>query len=811
MSVPLLHHQVEGHAGLDPDLSLYFADKAVLLQELGVLPEPLGGHPGTGLAVQVFQKEPALLHRMSVGERLSEKVFKLLKESFNSEKMFVPDLYNPIDEKISTERAASAALLARRQTLHNQMCDLMMGQPPAAYSAGASMSSVMMRYLRGGVPETAAMMTWLRSLPSDNGYSPAAVVLNAINERLALSDRLKLSRLIMDLRAREPASPSEQLSYFPIRQFAEMIGSGQGEGKTTSLLALWESPILIPHGEAAHSAEQQAWHREREALFEECCNISLKQERELVEIFPFWACWALHDEKRAPEVLRVARQIQGTPHGQSVLQEMVRMAERSYHKHQHTRIAELVETLLSEAKTSVPTQATTDMLRRLSVLLLAKERDVTPASAQPDFILRFVPKPPDRGAPPSPSPASPPEPAPEAKRSENTTEADLESRKMAVYEKLLKRLGDTGAIPPEAGFASLEQALRRGADTTEIEKNLAQTITTQHHFFEQALVAFIGKGNTRPTGIWEPDLRLRWFAAAWRLGLPILEGARDQMPHWLSLWVTSIQQSGEKPRARILHHRNSLRSDIRDAVVMNQPNLLSPTLAKMDELLLEVLNHCLTEGLSWRECFYIYLEVQCRKQPQSVPQVISVIRQRMKEAPQDVSEAFTQWTRDFAQSIQPGEPQFLLALLEEIIASWPANQTFSDHEQARTWMLCILDNLDDGRLAYRNFIKLVPGSERWGQTRHNDDLSLSEEQKSLRARWHQLLKQAAAKEGLLQALYVQFCQVHLETTPVSELAETGQHYLKRENAAAEFGFQLKQVFEEYEPNAPVSRRVVWDS
>lgn len=760
------------------------------------------------LAIQVIQKEPSLLLSLNGTNRLSERLFQFLTEPAYTEKMAVPDFFETKAVNTSSENAASPALLARRQTLHNQLCDLILTQPPVAASMGNTVRSVLMRYLRDDVPETSAMLTWLRGLAPDSGTTPASLLMNNISHYMASPERLKLARLIMDLRAEEPTAPREQMSYFPSRQLAEMIGSGL-KGKSASVAALWESPFMITEGDHAHSPEQQAWHRQRVALFEECWNSALKQERALAEVFPFWACWALHDEKRVPEVLRVARHIHGTPQGQSVIHEMVRMAESSYHKHQHIRVAELVETLLSEAKPSAQTQATTEMLRRLSVLLLAKERDMTPAPAQPDVILRLVPKTPDRGAQPSPPPASPPESAPEAKRSADTTEADLEDRKKVVYEKLLKRLGDTGAIPPEAGFASLEQALRTGADTAEIEKNLAQTIKTQRHSFEEALAAFIGKANTRPTGIWEPDLRLRWFAAAWRLGQPLLVGERDQMPHWLSLWVTSIQQSDEKPRSRILHNRNSLRSDIRNAVVMNQPNLLSPALAKMDELLLKVLNHCLTQELSWRECFYIYLEVQSRKQPQSVPQVISVIRQRMKEAPQDVSEGFTQWTRDFAQSIQPGEPQFLMALLEEIIASWPANQTFSDHEQARTWMLCILDNLDDGRLDYMNFIQLVPGSERWVRTRHNDNLPLSDEQKALRARWHQLLKRAAPKDGLLHALYVQFCQVHLETTPFSELAETGRRYLKRENAAAEFGFQLKQVFEEYEPNAPVSRRVVW--
>lgn len=751
------------------------------------------------LAVQVFQKEPALLHRMSVGERLSEKVFRLLKESFNSDKVFVPDLYNASEEKISTERAASEALLARRQALHNQMCDLMLAQPPAAFSSGASMSSVLMRYLRSGVPETAAMMTWLRSLPSGNGYSPAAALMNSIHERLVRPDRLKLGRLIMDLRSGEPAAPPEQVPYFPIRQFVEMIGSGQGEGKTTSLLALWESPILIPQGESAHSAEQQAWHREREALFEECCNSALKQKRELTEVFPFWACWALHDEKRVPEVLRVARQIHGTLHGASVLQEMVRMAERSYHKHQHIRIAELVETLLSEAKTSAPTQATTDMLRRLSVLLLAKERDMTPASAQPDVFLRIVPERPNGSA--APPPASDPTSVREPKNSADTTESEMERRKQAVYEKLLKRLADKGAMPPEAVFVRLEQALRGGSDTVEVEKNLAHIAKSQRESFEQALAAFIEKGNARPAGIWESDLRLRWFAAAWRLGRPLLDGATEQMPRWLSLWLGNLMQPDDLRRVRSIPRPAGIHVGETSEEEMSNLYAASPSLAKRDDVFLEVLKVCMEQRLDWDTNFYRYLQMQSWRQPAPLDEVRAVVRARMQENPQEVADGIDQWRRQFSRKNRA----FLAVLAEEMISNWPADLELTGDSYSHRFDSGLM-SLEDER--QQHVMELVPGERFWTTVYQIKMAKPTPEDLVFREQWHRLLDLAVKKDGLLKKYFILHARLHLETAP-EQVVEAGKRLLKLENAAESLKHQLVEIFDSEERGASISRRVAW--
>lgn len=361
------------------------------------------------VAVNCIQQRPELLTSRSADldpDPWIENLFKVF-DSFSSKTIGLPSLFGRGNSASWLEQPAEH-LLNLRKNLHNQLCDLLLEQEPP--QSGEPLEQILNRYLKVDKPATEDLLAWL-------GRADAATVdwrfihniLVTNQSSLSLPERGRLARLAVSL----PHDLAVHGQYSVLQFIGQRV-----EIPPSNLPALWQWPFPITTGSRPHHAEQNAWHEERTRLFDEYSATALKGANVNADVFVIWAGWALHDEARSAEVLRVARGLYlGKPELPTLLP-FVEMMERSYSNDHHIRAAEVIATLLEETKPA-PHKASVDYFFKPLVTLLLKGRPGKDA-----------PMPPISLAPGDAQTLDPP------------FSAAMQQRRQAVYKRLQPWLGE---------------------------------------------------------------------------------------------------------------------------------------------------------------------------------------------------------------------------------------------------------------------------------------------------------------------------------------------------------------------------------
>ncbi|MCX6854599.1 MAG: hypothetical protein NTV80_06810 [Verrucomicrobia bacterium] len=744
--------------------------------------------------VRAAQSQPNLLtaSELSTWLRPAENLCSALVDSFSSSEMQVLTLFQETESR-QPEKPAPEALLTRRKALHDQLCTLLIQQTPP--QAGNVLQQLTQRHLLEGKPASEEFIAWLKNTETRD---PAQDLLGMSHSIRRVPERLRLARLIMALRADEDTQPGIQnRTAYGRDQVLELIGAEISDNSNPVMNALWEWPFPITSGTQKHTAEQLVWQEERAKLFEEYCLAEMKLDSHRAQVFPHYAGWALHDQAHYAEVLRQARLLYvSKPTAPASLRPLVEMLGRSYYDDHHVRTGELIATLLDEMK---PEPTMVAEIVKPVINLLIKGRD-NEAERMPSITL----------SPEAVAKLTPP------------FSSDLQRRRLAAYERLLHWLGEKLDMPPHELFSQLGQTLRNGQDTEAIEKKLIAAAGRDREEMEKALVEFIEKGHgTQDTtgraiqgiawvgGVWDPDLRYRWYAAAWRVGKTMLEGVIEQNPVWLNRWLGNLLQpnSGVTPSIPPIFGMEGGHGY--DQGFTGKFYASVPALKLRDDLFLQVLQVCMDQRLEWRTNFLRYLEMQAWKSPQSHEAVAAVVRARLPEQPNEVAEAVESWQGWADDGGSPQRREFMALLGETLISHWPPAQEMSDTNSTAGRFDRILLRLDFGTDQRFVMLERFPGEAQWNyEGRFKSSSRVMPIDLGFRSRWYAIQEMAVQKSGLLNRFFRQYARVHVEASP-EKVVSAALRFMQHPEADNLFPWSFQDIFQNDESRAPVSRRNAW--
>ncbi len=732
---------------------------------------------------------------ISVFSKLADITLPLLSESFSSSAVNMPALFATREPARSENKAPAPDLLARRKSLHDQFCMLLLTRPPVQ---GQVLQQIALRHLVDGQPTSAEFIDYLRrGVKTELGWSsslPSEQLLGLSHSVRRVPEQLRLARLIIALMEEE----SKSLSTHPahrVPQLLELIGAEIPAEKFPPLWALWESPMLLTMGTHLHTSEQKAWNEERLHVFEEYTARALEDEALSAAVFPYWAGWALHHADKEQAVLNRARKLYlQNPDAPRALAQLVELLARSYENDHHIRSAELVVTLLDEMRPPPVTGSHAETLKKLLRLLQQGRND----QSHPMPSITLTPK--------------------ETERLAQPLAADLQRRRLAVYGRLLKWLGEKIELPAEAVFTQLEKALRSHQDTQEIEQRLIAMGRDKRGEVETALLSFIKSANGRYNhekqgaagksliegGEWEPDLRLHWFSAAWRVGRPFLEGVKETDPAWLNGWLVHFMQpnpDASPPIPPVLGLESGRNYDIGPTLLLFEKD---PSLRHRDKLYLEVLRICMDQRLNWSINFPRYLAVQAWVTPTTIKEVVDVIRARLPEAPGEVAAGYFDWVIGAQSRAVPNKVSFAADIADVLIKDWPKGiELIRNDFSTRIGNLMLTFN-GKGR---GNILEPVPGLNDWSQWNEFTNKA-PPEVFVMRERWHEMLAQAVSRDELLKAFFLDYARVYLEKSTES-VSAAAERLVQMDGGEIEFDNKLRDYLSSREWCAPISRRMSW--
>ncbi len=752
--------------------------------------------------VRLAGQQPAIMSptEEARGEAVTD-TFALISDAVNDRegRSVAPAIYgelaprqNANPKQQPSTNPATADQLETRKKRFAELCDLSLKHPEWMRE---TLRRLVTRHLVDGQPEASVLVEYIKqglaAQPQQkqsyfNAFAGLGLNLKDGSMRLRLA-RLALQQLdtIYDDPKRQIHQDSESSN------LVQLIGGEILGAKHPPLWALWECPLDAITGQYQHTPEQLALNKERRELMDQLWQASESLPQLRRQLFPTWAGYRLHFVDKMDEVLAVARTLNDAPNARSLLRDFVDKAVQSYENPHHVLAAELVEALLHDQSSNLkPEEMAEPVSQIIRVLTLGRNNQADPMP---------------------PLSATPEE-------AEKLLSLDLQQRRRAVLSRLTELLGKDYATTPELIFAQFEEALRQNKDVKKITRDIVKQSERQPQQMRQALVAFIQAGNGKHLsrgqtngysgGVWQLDLRLRWFSATLELGKQLMKTDAKEGEsrfEWLQYWIMDLIQPNllAEPPVPPPNGMEPGHGGVYGSTALQYAK--QPLLKKRDELLLTGVELAMQQSELWLDEFHAYTALQMVRMPPGSRQIMAVLDKHCASRPEQYVTALRKWTDNGA--FKSLEARLAGAdIILKALDAWPKNQVAGDfHQPIEDWRRVVLGVHWSGNVQE---VPLVPDMP-WmrGYNASSNDWALKQPgARERHAAWVRVVNKAMTIQGMSGAAFKDAAQLHVAKEPEKIIASARKFALEDWHRAQS---DLVQLFGNEERNASIERRVQW--